>query len=400
MAFDPAVVRASFAVVERRADHLTTFFYAHLFNHNPGLRPLFPARMHEQRDRLFAALTRIVLRLDEPERLVEYLRALGRDHRKFQVAPEHYPAVGASLIAALRQCSGHSWTPETERAWTEAYAMIARIMTGAADDPLDDHPAWWEAEVAGRRRAAPDLVVLTLAPTRPYPFTAGQYLTLTSPRTPRVWRPYSLANAPRPDGSLELHVRRVPGGLLSPVLVEDVMPGELLRLGPPLGEAVLAPASDRPLLLVAAGSGWGQAKALLEQLTAEQPEREATVLLAARSAAGQYDLDTVRRLLTRNPRLRVLTATPDRSAGPDGSTALLRRTLLGHGDFRGWEVHLSGPPGLVGELTELLLTLGAAAGLVRHDPVPATFNRNRPLTSSDWFLDRRDVPWINRTDLG
>ncbi|MFF2075259.1 globin domain-containing protein [Kitasatospora sp. NPDC058162] len=400
MAFDPAVIRASFAVVERRADHLTTFFYAHLFNHHPALRPLFPAQLHEQRDRLFAALTRIVLRLDEPERLTEYLRALGRDHRKFQAAPEHYPAVGASLIAALRQCSGHSWTPEAEQAWTEAYTVIARIMSGAAEELREHHPAWWEAEVAGRRRAAADLVVLTLAPMRPYPFTAGQYLTLSSPRTPRVWRPYSLANAPRPDGSLELHVRRVPGGLLSPVLVEDVMPGELLRLGPPLGEAVLTPGSDRPLLLVAAGSGWGQTKALLEQLTAAQPEREATVLLAARTTAGQYDLDAVRRMLTRNPRLQVLTAAPDRSAGTGGTTALLRRTLLGHGDFTGWEVHLSGPPELVDELAELLLTLGAAPELVRHDPAPVTFNRARPLTSSEWFLDRRDVPWINRTDLG
>ncbi|MFH9349189.1 globin domain-containing protein [Kitasatospora sp. NPDC017646] len=399
MAFDPAVVRASFAVVERRADHLTTFFYAHLFSHNPGLRPLFPAQLHEQRDRLFAALTRIVLQLDEPDRLTEYLRALGRDHRKFQAAPEHYPAVGASLIAALRQCSGHSWTPETEKAWTEAYTVIARIMTEAADDLPEHQPAWWEAEVAARRRAAPDLVVLTLAPMRPYPFAAGQYVTLSSPRAPRVWRPYSLANAPRPDGSLELHVRRVPGGQLSPVLVEDVMPGELLRLGPPLGGAVLAPASDRPLLLVAAGSGWGRAKALLEQLTAEQPGREATVLLAARSAAAQYDLDTVRRLLARNPRLRVLTAAPDDPAGPGGTTALLRETLLGHGDFTGWEVHLSGPPALVAELAELLRALGAAPELVRHDPAPATFNRARPLTSSDWFLDRRDVPWINRTDL-
>ncbi|MFE3501658.1 globin domain-containing protein [Kitasatospora sp. NPDC059160] len=399
MAFDPAVIRASFAVVERRADHLTTYFYAHLFSHNPGLRPLFPAQLHEQRDRLFAALTRIVRQLDDSERLTAYLRALGRDHRKFQAAPEHYPAVGASLIAALRQCSGHSWTLETEKAWSEAYTVIARIMCGAAGELPEHHPAWWEAEVARRRRAAPDLVVLTLAPMRPYPFTAGQYVTLSSPRRPRVWRPYSLANAPRPDGSLELHVRRVPGGLLSPVLVEDVMPGELLRLGPPLGEAVLAPASDRPLLLVAAGSGWGQTKALLEELAAGQPERVATVLLAARSTAGQYDLDTVRRMLTRQARLRVLTAAPDRPAGPGATTALLRETLLGQGDFTGWEVHLSGPPELVAELAGLLLALGAAPELVRHDPAPVTFNRARPLTSSDWFLDRRDVPWINRTDL-
>ncbi|MER7751032.1 globin domain-containing protein [Kitasatospora sp. NPDC097643] len=399
MPFDPAVLRASFAVVERRADHLTTYFYAHLFTHNPGLRALFPAALHEQRDRMFAALTRIVQRLDEPDRLTEYLQALGRDHRKFQAAPEHYPALGASLIAALRQFSGHSWTPEIEKAWTEAYTEIARIMTEAAAGLPAERPGWWEAEVAGRRRAAADLVVLTLAPMHPYPFVPGQYLTLSSPRAPRVWRPYSLANAPRPDGSLELHVRRVPGGLLSTALVEDVMPGELLRLGPPLGDAVLDPGSYRPLLLVAGGSGWGQTKALLEQLTAERPDREATVLLAARATAGQYDLDAVRRLLARNPRLRILSAAPEQPCGPYGGTELLREALRRHGDFTGWDIHLSGPPELAPDLTGLLLDLGADPALIRHDPAPATFNRARPVTSSDWFLDHRDVPWINRTEL-
>ncbi len=68
--------------------------------------------------------------------------------------------------------------------------------------------------------------------------------------------------------------------------------------------------------------------------------------------------------------------------------------------WNGWDVHVSGPPGLVPEITGLLLELGADPALIRHDPAPATFNRARPLSASDWFLDERDVPWINRTDLG
>ncbi|WP_354641433.1 globin domain-containing protein [Kitasatospora camelliae] len=399
MPFDPAVIRASFAVVERRADQLTRYFYAHLFTHNPGVQELFPARLAEQRDRLFAALTQLVLRLDDPERLAGYLAALGRDHRKFRAAPEHYPAVGASLIAALRHFSGHSWTTEIEKAWTEAYTVIAQAMIDAAAAVPEEAPRWWEAEVLRRRRAAPDVVVLTLAPDRPYPFTAGQYLTLSSDRRPQVWRPYSIACAPRVDGSLELHVRRVPDGQLSTALVNEVMPGERLRIGPPLGEAVLDPGSARPLLAVAGGTGWAQTKALLEQL-ASDGGRPATVFLAARDDADQYDLPAVHALVERHAWLHVLLAAPADRAPREEGIALLLEGLRDLGDCAGYDVHLSGPPGLAPAVARQLTVQGADPALIRHDPVPATLNRARPLTSSDWFLDRRDVPWINRTELG
>jgi len=397
--FDPAVIRASFAVVERRADQLTKYFYAHLFTHNPGIEQMFPTRLAEQRDRLFAAITQLVLRLDEPERLTGYLAALGRDHRKFRVAPEHYPAVGASVIAALRHFSRHSWTPEIEKAWTEAYSVVSQAMIDAAAAVPADTPRWWEAEVTARHRAAPDLTVLTLAPDRPYPFTAGQYLTVSSDRRPQVWRPYSIANAPRPDHTLDLHVRRVPDGLLSTALVNDVLPGERLRLGPPVGDAVLSPGSTRPLLAVAGGTGWAQTKALIEQLALDGG-RPATVYLAARGDTDQYDLPAVRRLLEVHTWLHVVLATPADGTGRPDAVALLQDGLRRHGDCAGHDIHLSGPPDLAPAVAGQLLAQGADPELIRHDPVAETLNRSRPLTPAEWFLDLRDVPWINRTELG
>ncbi|WP_404869171.1 globin domain-containing protein [Kitasatospora griseola] len=399
MPFDPAVVRASFAVVERRADHLTKYFYAHLFTNNPGVEALFPARLAEQRDRLFAALTQLVLRLEDPEKLTGYLAALGRDHRKFQAAPEHYPAVGASLIAALKHFSGHAWTPEVEQAWAEAYGVIARAMIDAAAAVPADTPRWWDAEVTDVRRAAPDLAVLTLRPDHPYPFTAGQYLTVSSERHPQVWRPYSPACAPRPDNTLELHVRRVPDGLLSTALVNDVRPGETLRLGPPLGEAVLAEGSGRPLLMVAAGTGWAQIKALLEQLV-RNGGRSATVFVAARDDHDQYDLTALHDLVKEHAWLHAVLSAPAPGASRGAAIRLLRDGLRDYGDCAGHDIHLSGPPDLAPALTAQLLDQRADPALVRHDPVTATFNRSRPLTPAEWFLEERDVPWINRTELG
>ncbi|WP_406201633.1 globin domain-containing protein [Kitasatospora sp. NBC_01560] len=399
MPFDPAVVRASFAVVERRADHLAKYFYAHLFTHNPGVRAFFPDEMAERRNRLFAALTQLVLRIGSPEELAEYLRALGRDHRSVQAVPEYCAAVGSSLVAAVRHFSGHSWTLEIEKAWTEACTVITRVMTEIAAHPPAAAPVHWEAEVTGRRRAAADIAVLTLTPVHPYPFVPGQYLTLSSPRVPGVWRPYSIANAPRPDHSLDVHVRRVPGGLLSTALVDDVLPGEPVRLGPALGDAVLDPWSPRPLLAVAGGTGWGQTKALLEQLDAERAARDVTVLLAARSDVEQYDLASVERLLARCGRLKVLLAAGGPGDGRDGAIGLVRDALLRHGDWSGWDVHLSGPPDLAPALTSLLAGLGADTGLVRHDPAPATFRRARPPASS-WFPGEPDAPWTHPTEQG
>lgn len=399
MPFDPAVIRASFAVVERRADQLTKYFYAHLFTNNPGVEALFPARLAEQRDRLFAALTQLVLRLEEPEKLTGYLAALGRDHRKFQAAPEHYPAVGASLIAALQHFSGHSWTPEIEKAWVEAFTVISQAMIDAAAAVPESTPRWWDGEVLDRRRASPDLAVLTVRPDRPYPYTPGQYLTVCSERQPQVWRPYSIACAPRPDNTLELHVRRVPDGLLSTALVNDVLPGETVRLGPPLGEAVLDPDSDRPLLMVAAGTGWAPIKALLEQL-AEDGGRPTTVFLAARSDQDQYDLDAVHALVKAHSWLHAVLAAPENGASRSDGIRLLRDGLRDYGGCAGHDIHLSGPPDLIPAVTAQLLEQDAEAEHIRHDPVTATFNRSRPLTPAEWFLEERDVPWINRTELG
>ncbi|WP_457029142.1 globin domain-containing protein [Kitasatospora sp. P5_F3] len=392
MSFDPALIRASFAVVERRADQLVKYFYVHLFAHSPELRRLFPAELTEQRDRLFHALTQVVLQLEQSDQFTEYLRALGRDHRKFRAAAEHYPAVGASLLAALRHFSGHSWTQEIEKAWSEAYTVISQAMLeGARADA--QAPAWWEAEVTDRRRAAADLVVLTLRPDRPYPYTAGQYLSLSSPRLPRLWRSYTIAGAPRTDGTLELHVRRVFGGQLSSLLVNDVLPGETLLLGPPIGDTVVDQRSDRPLLAVAGGTGWATVKALIEQL-ARGRQRSATVFLAARQDADQYDLSAVRALVAEHAWLEVVLAAPEDGAEREAAVDLLRTGLRHVSDWSGHDIYLSGPPDLAPELAELLVELHAEPELIRYDPAPLTARSGRPLSSSEWFLTPRSAPWV------
>jgi hypothetical protein len=168
--------------------------------------------MDSQRDRLFGALTKIVRGLGQPEEMEPYLARLGQDHRKYGVRAEHYPAVGSALLATLRRFTGPAWTPAAESAWAGAYEHAAQLMTAAAGRAAAQAPAWWSAEVVGHELHGHDLAVLTLQPDQPFPYRAGQSASLQSAHWHRVWRSFSVANAPREDGQLSFHVRALPGG--------------------------------------------------------------------------------------------------------------------------------------------------------------------------------------------
>lgn len=128
---DPARLKANFAHVAGNGELVAEYFYADLFERNPQLRPMFPESMSRQHKMLLGALSHIVATVDDSTELVPYLERLGRDHQGFGVADEHYPEVGASLVATLKYFSGDQWSTDLERDWTEAYGVVAKVMTEA-----------------------------------------------------------------------------------------------------------------------------------------------------------------------------------------------------------------------------------------------------------------------------
>ncbi|WP_157815788.1 globin domain-containing protein [Kitasatospora sp. CB02891] len=128
---DSALIKSSFAAVEPRGSEITTYFYAHLFEHNPDVRKLFAEHLDEQQDRLWAALTTLVDKLDDTDTVVAVLQGLGRRHAGYGALPAHFPAVGASLLAALAHVAGDAWTPAAEASWTALYGVVAEVMGGA-----------------------------------------------------------------------------------------------------------------------------------------------------------------------------------------------------------------------------------------------------------------------------
>src|SRR5437660_327851 len=187
MSRDAELIKKSLVLVEPVADKVAAHFYALLFLDRPHIRDMFPPMMDTQRARLFTALTQIVQDIDRPEALDTFLGALGRDHRKFDVQPEHYGLVGACLVAALKRFAGEDWTDEIERAWLSAYEYIAGRMIEAADSIAGEQPPWWRAEIIAREERTPDIAVVAVRTELPLPYVPGQYVSVESARWPRVW---------------------------------------------------------------------------------------------------------------------------------------------------------------------------------------------------------------------
>lgn len=270
---DTARLKETWHEVTQHGDDVASYFYAHLFVTHPELRSLFPLTMSAQRDRLVGALGRIVSSVDDLGSVVPFVQQLGRDHRRFSVVAEHYDAVGASLLWTLAHFLGERWTPEVAADWSAAYGIVATTMVEAAEESEGKQPAWWDAEVVARRRVSREITTFTVRTSEPLAYVSGQSMAMSIPQVPRSWRFYTPANAPREDNTIDVHVALLPGGTVSAAFVGKVALGDQIRIGAPIGTALLLdPADDADLLLVAGSTGVAPFLALLDDI--ERHRRE------------------------------------------------------------------------------------------------------------------------------
>lgn len=128
------LLKESFALIVPQKEAFAHSFYERLFADYPQTRPLFAHKdMRQQENALVAALATVVAGVSRGDNLVPVLQQLGLKHKNYGAVPAHYPAVGSTLLATLREYLGPQFTPEVERTWTEAYAAISGQMIAGAE---------------------------------------------------------------------------------------------------------------------------------------------------------------------------------------------------------------------------------------------------------------------------
>lgn len=127
------LLEQSFVAVAPKGQQLVDTFYRRLFNDYPAVKPLFQdVEMSKQKQKLLASLKLVIDNLRNPDVLTSALESMGSRHVDYGTRPEHYPAVGATLLKSLAEVAGDAWNDELEQAWSEAYGVVSQAMLAGA----------------------------------------------------------------------------------------------------------------------------------------------------------------------------------------------------------------------------------------------------------------------------
>lgn len=360
------LIRETWHEVEPYTPEISQFFYGMLFTLAPEARDFFPIHMEIQRGKLVRAIVNILQSVDRPDDVAPYLVQLGRDHRKFGVQSHHYEAIGTALLAAVKRQLRDAWTPRVERAWAEAFTIVARSMQEAAE--ADEYPASWLGTVAEHRRLSWDLALIRVEPEHHIPYRAGQYLSVEVPQRPRLWRYLSPANAPRPDGSVEFHVRAIEGGWVSRSIVSHTQPGDVWRFGAPMGRLDVDRQSGRDVLMIAGGTGLAPLRAILDHLGGWGHNPNVTLFYGGATRDDLYDLEQLRALASTNPWLTVHPVVEHGEGLSGFEQGTLADAVTARGAWPGHDVLVSGSPAMIRATVSRMLVAGTSLDQIRYDP--------------------------------
>ncbi|MEN0106561.1 MAG: ferredoxin reductase [Pseudomonas sp.] len=269
----------------------------------------------------------------------------------------------ARLLAPLRYLVRHGWLREAS-----VDAVLALL-----------HPAWRLERVFARLRArrwvADDMLALTLEPNGNWRGAEpGQHVQLYQQVDGvRLSRSYSLT-AVHADGSVEIAIKRQPGGRLSNRLLDYLAIGDAVEIGAPFGE-LQWPQQAQSVLLLAAGSGLTPLLGLLRQALHKGFGAPVELLHYVRDSGQHAFAEELQALQQqyRNLRVRPLLssqagrfapehvqgsdATDLLTCGPDGFVSSVRRWWGSTGASNAAQAESFTPPTITGDTSHSPLLL-------------------------------------------
>ena len=183
--------------------------------------------------------------------------------------------------------------PDTEKALGMALFCQARPLTDLAIEcreiggVKDIRIRTLPCRVQKMERIASDVMMLylKLPANERLQFLAGQYIDILMKDGGR--RSLSMANPPHDDTFLQLHLRNY-GGPFSDHVFRRMQEKEILRFEGPLGTFFLREDSDKPIILLASGTGFAPVKAIVEHVLYKGIKRPMTLYWGGRVRTDLY----------------------------------------------------------------------------------------------------------------
>lgn len=173
-----------------------------------------------------------------------------------------------------------------------------------------------------------------LVPDAAFSFRAGQYLMVVMDE--RDKRPFSMASTPDEKGFIELHIGASELNLYAMAVMDRILKDRQIVVDIPHGEAWLRDDEERPLILIAGGTGFSYVRSILLTALARNPTRDVTIYWGGREEKHLYDLAELEALSVNHPNLRIEPVVEQPEEGWRGRTGtVLTAVLQDHGTLAG-----------------------------------------------------------------
>jgi len=228
------------------------------------------------------------------------------------------------------------------------------IKTHTVETPADIKLKQFPCRVTTCEKLNDDVIrlILELPKTDRLQFLAGQYIDILMKDGKR--RSFSLANPPHEDQILELHIRYYEGGLFSEYAFKDLENNALFRIEGPLGQFTLHE-SDRPIIMIAGGTGFAPVKSLVEHSLKKDDKRPIHIYWGARTETDLYFDEIAKQWSMDHKHIEYIPVLSDTENlnGWEGKTGFVHDAVLqDHADLSGHDVYACGPPPMINAVVE------------------------------------------------
>ncbi len=229
---------------------------------------------------------------------------------------------------------------------TSDVVLESRQVTEAGAFPIKKMPV----RVSALDKVSDDVMVLRLhlPATDTFLYLAGLYVEFLLRDGSR--RSYSMATAPHLQAetpSMELHIRHMPGGKFTDQVFGSMKEKDILRIEGPYGSFYLREDSQKPIILLASGTGFAPIKAILQHMRFKHIERPTHLYWGGRRPSDLYQDAWIRAWCQDMPNLRYTPVVSDAQAqdGWTGRTGFVHRAVLEDTpDLSHHEVYACGAP--------------------------------------------------------
>ncbi len=197
-----------------------------------------------------------------------------------------------------------------------------------------------------------------------FSYQPGQYLTVSvNINGKEVQRAYSLSSSPSRPFVLEITVKRVPGGLVSNWLCDELKPGSHLTVKGPNGKFSCLEHPASQFLFIAAGSGITPIMSMLRWLSDTGAQVDVQVLISGKTTDEIIFYRELQAIAARNRQIHVaitLTSPTAHQNGWLGLTGRINLSMIQHlaPDYQNRAIFICGPDLFMQQIQNLLQRTG------------------------------------------